>query len=354
MEGAVTSPSLAWKYSLKIKRDVRARSPVINGNAVYAVFQYSKGGFYESSLTSFDLSTGEIRWTFLVDHTCSQPVVDAGGNVYLSSFGGSVYALDADGRERWRSPIVRQNLWMPCLGEDGSLIVAEIGGGSRNTWCLESGTGKVRWKFENRGHSYSIASAQDKVVHATARRDPDPEGVSLYCLSLNDGRPVWTCDSPEYLFKPCIVDGSVFIGARGSFRAYDLKTGRILDRLEMPSGVALNSEILARDKRLYVGDENGTLLAIASLESRSLLGKKLRLARSWDFKCDGEASSRPVADESRVLFLSKRGVIHIFDIASGRQLGEIRFGTGEDAGGLALAERTLVAAHGRQLHCYHL
>ncbi len=59
----------------------------------------------------------------------------------------------------------------------------------------------------------------------------------LYCLSLKDGHVLWSCTSPEYLFKPCIVGGVVFIGARGSLRAYHLKTGKLLDRLEMASEV---------------------------------------------------------------------------------------------------------------------
>jgi outer membrane protein assembly factor BamB len=350
MSTMTTSLSLIWKYSLKGKRNVLARAPVINGTSLYAVFSYSKGGFYESSLTCFDMFTGEVRWEFLVDHVCNQPILDVMGNVYLSSFEGNIYAINADGQQLWRSPDARQNMFMPCLGTDGSLTVAEIGGGSKNTWCLESETGRVRWKFENGGHSYSIAAGDGRIVHATARRNA--EGVTLNCLSLKDGRILWTCTSPEYLFKPCIVGTTVFIGARGSLRAYDLETGKLLDRLEMAPEVTLNSEILIHANQIYLSDDNGNLMAIAFHESKSLFGKKLRLTSSWAFKCDSEASARPVAEQHSVFFLSKQGIIHVLDAASGEEEFKLSVGTGDDVGGLALSNRQLVAAHGRELRIY--
>ena len=51
------------------------------------------------------------------------PLIDADGNVYFGSDDKNVYAVDADGNEKWRYQTDSNVISSPVLAEDGTLYV---------------------------------------------------------------------------------------------------------------------------------------------------------------------------------------------------------------------------------------
>ena len=166
-----------------------ARRAEVVGGTVYVAFACDKGDFSQSRLFALDLETGAEKWSYTVEHSASEPVTDGSGVTYWSSFEGNVHALDPGGALIWKAPGTRSNIFTPCLLGDDRLVIPEIAGGARNTWCLERATGKVAWRFEHGGHAYPVHCHGDRVIHSSVVSggfDKPPRG-SLFCLAAADG-----------------------------------------------------------------------------------------------------------------------------------------------------------------------
>jgi outer membrane protein assembly factor BamB len=83
-------------------------------------------------LTRLDPLTGAVRNTYAVPlgYTTTRFAIDADGRVFASNGGfptGRLFALEADLTLRWSVPVPNINIGGPCLGNDGTLVVAGIG-----------------------------------------------------------------------------------------------------------------------------------------------------------------------------------------------------------------------------------
>ena len=156
-----------WVYSLAKERNVRGRRPHFSGQSAIHSIHYDKRSFFESLLLSIDLSTGIENWRFVEPHILNEPCVNSDGHIFVSSFSGTVYSFDQSGELRWESAVTKSSLWQTFLLGNDRLVVAEIAGQSKSTWCLSRETGQIIWQFENGGHSYPVALNEKAVVHAS-------------------------------------------------------------------------------------------------------------------------------------------------------------------------------------------
>ncbi len=119
-------------------------SPAIGaGGTVYI-------GSFDGALYALDAQTGATRWRFETDdHVYSSPAL-GGGLVYIASTDGSVYAVDRNGKQRWRydtGDVVRSS---PVLGRapHGSGRILYVGSASGNLYALDARTGRRRWSYD--------------------------------------------------------------------------------------------------------------------------------------------------------------------------------------------------------------
>jgi outer membrane protein assembly factor BamB len=175
------SPEPAWAFRLEKERNVFARRASLMGGTAYVAFSYDKRGFFESKLFARDLETGSEKWSYTVEHVGNEPVADAGGTIYWSSFEGNVHALDVHGSLLWKAPGTKSNIGVPRLLGDDRLAVPEIAGGARATWCLDRATGKTLWRFEHGGHTYNIHCHGERVLNSSTHGRTD--GATLSCLA---------------------------------------------------------------------------------------------------------------------------------------------------------------------------
>ncbi|WP_049994645.1 outer membrane protein assembly factor BamB family protein [Halapricum salinum] len=88
-------------------------------------------------------------------------------------------------------------------------------------------------------------------------------GTSLYALSREDGRIVWTVERDGSMSdsSPAYHDGIVYVGSGGgSVYALDAEDGSIVWRYAGPS--AITTSPIVRDGVVYVGRNDGVLLAL--------------------------------------------------------------------------------------------
>jgi outer membrane protein assembly factor BamB len=358
----------AWTFRLDRERDVFARRAVVMGDTVYVAFSYKKRDFEQSRLFALDLETGSEKWSYTVEHIGNEPVVDWNGVIYWSSFEGNVYALDAAGTLLWKEPGTTSNIFVPCLLGDDRLVVPEVAGGARCTWCLDRATGKVLWRFEHGGHVYPVLCHGDRVLHSSVRSafvtgTDTPEGT-LSCLSAADGKPVWSVTDREYLFNPLVFGARVFVGSNRTVRAYALGTGKPLAQLRLETeNWTLHLAPCSTAEMLYVwrdasfAGENDTITAVEPVTSKRLFrGETLTLRRRWKFAEPRGLCAAPISfPDGRLAYLTHNGVVCLIDPAMGASVAEIPLKSKPNkSGGLRLAGSRLIAVHGREVFCLSL
>lgn len=281
------SLTAVWSVRLANERNVKSRGPVLADGVVYQLFHYDKRDFFESRLMALALATGEELWHATVDHVANRPAIGADGTVFLSSFDGAVAAYDPNGDQIWRCDAIDSNIGPPTLAGSDHLVLAEIHGRARRTWCLNARTGAVLWTFDNGGHSYTLAATQDVVVHATVVSGANfgESTVRLFALSARDGSVRWSASHTEYMFVPAIIDDTVIVGARGAVLAYDLASGKERARLALPEGTAAMHLLALPENSMAVAGDATTLRHLELRRQKAFL--------SQQYEADGALGKPP-------------------------------------------------------------
>ncbi|WPG41285.1 PQQ-binding-like beta-propeller repeat protein [Variovorax sp. EBFNA2] len=338
-----------WTFRLPKEREVGARNPVAGEDTVLVAFHYDKADFYESALVALDRVTGQERWRRAIPHVVNEPVLASDGSVYVSSFSGTVHAYDSDGKELWDGRCGDSNMGKPCLVANDRLVVAETGGRASKTWCLDRRTGSIVWTFENHGHSYGIATNNERIVHATVL--PKDAGVRLHCLEASSGRSLWAVDSREWMFHPLVGEQTVVIGARGSLRAYSLQTGVQLSKLELQEQEAIDGHMLLSGDRIYFATDCGRVGCASIQRVRSFFKSKLSLKSEWHCALEGGIRGRPAMMGSALGVLCEEEGLVLLDPATGQRLSAFRTGKG-NGGGLVYDRGWLYGTLGREARAF--
>jgi outer membrane protein assembly factor BamB len=278
-------------------------------------------------------SSGTFGWTYKTKGwVYAAPCVDGNETVYVSSWGGDIYAINPDGSLQWRF-VVREGekLWSsPALGTwknistgvdstviyvggDKSLLALRVGawGEAEIMWevhtalpifasptvsagnifiggldgsfrAVRSVDGVVLWKYNCKGFAQIYASA---VVSSTAVYFPTMEG-EMIALDKQTGQVLWTSapSSKATTSSPSISkDGRVVYAASqdGQLRAFNTTNGGVVWSFEVGfvdgSSTAISADgtifIGSLDSHLYAVDPNGALV--------------------WKFKADSQIQSAP-------------------------------------------------------------
>lgn len=350
-----------WSYRLAKERRVESRAPVLAGGRVHAVFYYERGGFTESRLGVFDAASGGEVWSHRLAHVGNEPVVAEGG-IYWSGYDGAVHALDGEGRVRWQAPGTKANIGMPVV-QGERVIVAEILGGATATWCLDRATGRTLWRTETGGHAYRVLAAGERVYHSAAaptRMDEPPRGT-FCCLSIRDGRMLWSAACQDTFFSPLVCGRQVLVCDSRELHVFDAASGKAGPTLRLePKGATLHLSagataeqvIVRRDTHEQGGD---SMRGVCLEEKRGFFGGLKTVPRlQWTLTEERGLCGPPVQLPSgRFVYLTHTGVLCLFDAGTGTRLAETSLGAASPAfGGIAVAEGRMAVAHGRSLHVF--
>jgi outer membrane protein assembly factor BamB len=351
-----------WSFKLPNERRVHSRRPVVIGDRVLVSFHYDKAGFFQSTLCAFDVLTGDVVWTYVTDHIGNEPVA-LQGTTYWSSFEGVIHALDSQGQVIWRGPGCEANIGVPAVSGD-RIVVAEIAGQARFTWCLDRASGETLWKFDNGGHAYPLTIADGRVFHGAAASTlmDEPSKCSLFSLSLEDGKAGWSVTDKRYFFNPVVSGARLYVCSSRSLQARDASTGKLLAELPLESQQSTLTLIAgADDTRLYVwrdghGQGADAITAVDVSSSRRFFGEKVSLSVAWR-----REESRGLCEAPRevarhtLIYLTHDGVVNHLDAASGAPGKELRLKTKPCSfGGVAIADGRMFVTHGPHVLVYAL
>jgi len=223
---------------------------------------------------------GTIRplWTFRTGGSVkAQPIV-YNGTVYISSFDGTLYAVDvASGRLRWKTFIGGTLVAAPAVTEE----VVVIGSTSGTVACLRRSDGRVLWRTSLPPPVFASAGIYEEVI-CTAAGDGKIHG-----LSLRDGSRLWE-------FQTGMFVQSRIVPVRGMFIAG-----------------CWDNYVYALDART------------GALRWKQKFGRSFYYAPAIGF---------PATDGARVVVPSNDGVLHAMRVATGEVLWEVASAQGNSFG----------------------
>jgi outer membrane protein assembly factor BamB len=247
----VLSPStvsglhLQWSYGTG---SADAFAPMEDGGVVYVTT-------FNGSLDALNAATGAQMWSFPTGSLLLSPPAVSGGIVYFGTFGGTEYALDAaTGAQMWSFTAAGGILGAPAVA-NGVVYVTDNAG---NVYALTAATGQPLWTYATGAEITTAVAVANGTVYAT-----NTSG-NVYALTAATGQPMWTDGAgAAATTAPTVANGLVYVGsANDSVYALNAVTG------VGAWSFATNGEVVAAPAVagdvVYIDSEDGNLYALAA------------------------------------------------------------------------------------------
>ncbi|NKY86184.1 PQQ-binding-like beta-propeller repeat protein [Nocardia veterana] len=211
---------------------------------------------------SFQMPTGRKRFCNALgpDAIAAASAVDGASNVYVGD-DGAVFAFNALGQPRWRTPVAGVPVSVQFTSDGTVLSVSQSG----QVDILDRQTG------DREVSTYQVLGDPDFLAHPNVPRPPDGQGIDdcaiggpqcpvanvsaldrdsgrFYLTAWRPGAPAASLVALHYADRKVVQDWSVDI---------------------LTDGSATSPTLSADGKTLYVGDNSGRLLAVDTADGRT-------------------------------------------------------------------------------------
>jgi outer membrane protein assembly factor BamB len=197
---------------------------------------------------------GTQRWRFATGgHVSSAPAVLPDGTVIAGSQDDLIYAVNADGSKRWDFRTGGDVESSPAVAEDGAVYV---GSDDRKLYALAP-DGTLRWAFTTGDAIRASPALAPSGLILVGSLD-----AQMYAIKP-DGTLAWTFRTGDRIVSSVLVDakGALLFGSEDD-RVYALEAdGRLRWSVELGGDVD-SSPILAPDGTMYVGSDDKRLYAL--------------------------------------------------------------------------------------------
>lgn len=214
---------------------------------------------------------GRRRWVFQAGNSVwTAPAIARDGRTFWGSLDLSVYGLDARGRRLWSTATVGFVTSSPALSRDERTLY--IGSFDGRVYALDARTGAVRWSFATTDHVYSSPALLEDARGSVRAVVVGSTDGSVYALSPA-GRLQWRYDTGDVVRSSPVLGrlpggrSAVYVGSgNGSLYALDARTGArrwsydttpadpvLADRNDLNGSPALGP------RGVYLGGEHGLL-----------------------------------------------------------------------------------------------
>ncbi|WP_197440752.1 outer membrane protein assembly factor BamB family protein [Thalassoglobus neptunius] len=257
----------------------------------------------------------ELKWEYTTpDGTASTPVI-ADGRTYVGTLSGDIHCFELSSGElvwTYRSvDEVAENDIPPGFNAALALNSTTVfGGDDFGTFrAVDRKTGARKWTLETEAEIVGGAQVVgDNVIFGSH------DGL-LYCLNAETGEKVWTAEAQGPVnATPTIHDGETFTTGcdQPVLRVFDIQQGKSVS--EVPIDALLIASAAAKDGILYFGTDGGSVHALPIVDG----------VEGWTFSIPGreqQMHSSPVVTEDVVLIGSRDKHVHCID----RKTGELKW-----------------------------
>jgi large repetitive protein len=194
---------------------------VVTASGNICAVTYSMDHFGPTELQCFD-STGALTWTKALPgaYTGYQGLeaLPDGGVVATTYDIGTIYAVNADGSERFVRGAGGAALWNTVIGSDGMVYI----GCNDGTIYAVDNSGGLQWKQEQLGSSVQTPLINNNTIYTTSYNRITSESL-LRAFDL-DGTPRWNISVPASILMCSPTpgpDGTVYFGSGRRLNAVD-------------------------------------------------------------------------------------------------------------------------------------
>jgi len=295
--------TVRWQVNLEGAQGIYG-TPVVFGDTVYVT---GYGGRVYAVNTS-----GALKWTSpttedvkLPDAVISGLAIN-GGRLYYGSTDGYVYAVDATSGAGVWSFKTSEKIWATPIVDEG---VVYVGSFDKKFYALSAADGRQLWNFEAGGvfTAAAVISGNTIVIGSLDR--------SLYGLDRNTGAEKWRFTADKWFWGAPVIVGDRVFAPNTDGRVYILATETGAKEGEIDLADAVASTPASGDGLVVAVTENGSVSVIdaETLQSRGLF--------------DLETTMRaPIAASGDIIFIHSQTneTIFAFNTATGARLWEYR------------------------------
>jgi outer membrane protein assembly factor BamB len=293
-------------------------APIVMGNRVYVQNPSGRGPQLQERVMALDADTGKVIWEYKFNIFQSDvpphrvgwasPAADPEtGNVYALGGGAFVVALSRDGKP----------VWERSVGEEFAAFTTH--GGRTASPLVDGDLVIVSAAVSNWG---SLAARQHRFIALDKRT-----GEMVY-VSSPGGRPYDTNYASPLI---ATINGTRLLisgSGDGAVHAIKPQTGEKVWSF-VAAKRAVNTGVVVSGNSVIVshGDENldtsqmGMIAAIDGSQTGDIK------TTTWAVKGTEFGFSSPVLDGQRIYQVDNGGVLHAYDVTSGKELWELQIGT---------------------------
>jgi serine/threonine-protein kinase len=220
--------------------------------------------------------TNQTLWAFTTgDAISSSPAID-NNVVYVGSWDGNVYALNAQtGNKIWSYNTHGQAVESSPAVANG---VVYIGADDNNFYALDAATGSYIWSYNTTNFVASSPVVTNNVVYVSL------DNGNLYALNAAKGTRLWNYTIGDSTNCPAVVNGVVYVTGNGNVYALNAAKGTKIWSYSI-GDFAFSSPAVAKSI-VYVNSEDGNVYAL-----NAATGTKI-----WNYTTSGGTSTPAVAD----------------------------------------------------------
>jgi len=292
-------------------------------------------GSFDGNLYAVNATTGAKVWSFATGGNIYCTPAFAQGNVYFGSYDGNVYAVNAKtGALVWSYPtgIAVQN--SPTVANGVVYIAANFS----NLLALNATTGALLWSFGASGSIAGQVALADGLVYLNS-------GTNLYAINPSNGSTVWTGGiSGGLLGTPVVSQGIVFFdwqtdfafAALNAFNGNNIWLGNFTaNSFSASNGVlyTVSENIVAANNARSGGTNIWAFMAGATVNSTPAIANGVVYVGSddanlyaldaatgnflWSFNTGGAIDTSPVVANGVVFAVPGDGNLYAFGLPNG-------------------------------------
>ncbi len=183
------TPLTAFKPVLEVKQAWKADV----GKGGHFLFHpaFANGAVYAAgangSVGKFDATTGHTIWKVKLHADLSAGVGTDGNLSAVGGLDGTLYVLDANGKQAWSANVGGEILSAPLVG-NGFVIVRTVDG---RVTAFDAQTGEQKWVYRNRAVPLNLRTTLGLTFAGTNAVLAGFPGGSMSAISLANGDPFW-------------------------------------------------------------------------------------------------------------------------------------------------------------------
>ena len=249
---------------------------------------------------STDAPTSDVikNWSVTTgDFVTSSPAV-ADGTVYVGSWDGDVYALNAaDGNQKWAvntNGLVRSS---PAVGGD----TVYVGSDDNTLYALDRADGSQRWTFNTGGNITAAPALSGDTVYVSSADN------NIYAVNATDGTQRWSYSTGGSIqSSPAVAGGRVYVGSDDG-NVYALNAADGSQQWSFSTGAQIRSAPTVVGDTVYVGSDDNSVYAVNATDG----------TQRWSYATGGSVQSSPAVAGGTVYVGSFDNTVYALDNATG-------------------------------------